>query len=172
MSSAPVGTASVRINEVQTGTSASAADEFVELVNTGTASAAIGGWKVVYRSAAGTSDTTLGTIPAGTSLAAGAFYLLGGTAYAGAASADQSFSAGLAATEGATGLRDASGSLIDSVGWGTASNSLVEGAPAAAPPATASPGSSLVRLPDGRDTNDNSVDFSISSSATPRGANH
>ena len=40
-------TAAVRINEVQTGTSSSAADEFVEIVNAGTATAEIGGWKIV-----------------------------------------------------------------------------------------------------------------------------
>ncbi len=161
----------MRINEVQTGTSASGSDEFVELVNAGTASADIGGWKVVYRSAAGTSDTGLGTIPAGTVLAPGGFYLLGGSAYDGAAAADQSFSAGLAATGGAVGLRDPSGALVDGAGWGTATNALVEGAPAAAPPATAAPGSSIERLPDGHDTNVNSADFTITSAATPRAPN-
>ena len=110
----------VRVNEVQTGTASSAADEFVELSNTGGTAADIGGWKVVYRSASGTSDTTLATIPAGTTLAPGGFYLLGGSAYAGAATADQSFSPGLAGTGGGVGIRDASGALVDSVGWGTA----------------------------------------------------
>jgi hypothetical protein len=156
---------------VQTGTAGSAADEFVELSNTGTAAVDIGGWKIVYRSAAGTSDTTLATIPTGTTLAAGGFYLLGGSAYAGAATPDQSFSAGLAATGGAVGVRDTSGTLIDGVGWGTAANALVEGAPAAAPPATAAPGSSIVRLPDGHDTNANAADFTVTSTATPRGTN-
>ena len=50
---------------------------------------------------------------------------------------------------------------IDSVGWGTATNALVEGAAAAAPPATAAPGSSIVRLPDGHDTNANASDFTV-----------
>jgi hypothetical protein len=48
---------------------------------------------------------------------------------------------------------------------------LVEGAPAAAPPATAAPGSSIVRLPDGHDTNANASDFTVTSTATPRAAN-
>ena len=168
----PVEPASVRINEVQTGTSASAADEFVEIANTGTAAAEIGGWKIVYRSAAGTSDTTLATIPAGTTLASGSFYLVGGAAYDGLTAPDQSFAAGLAATGGAAGLRDATGSLVDGVGWGTAANSLVEGSAAPAPPSTAVPGSSIVRLPDGHDTNANAADFTISATATPRAANH
>jgi Lamin Tail Domain/Collagen triple helix repeat (20 copies) len=161
------GPARVRINEIQTGTSASAADEFVELSNTGTTNADISGWKVVYRSAAGSSDTTLATIPQSTTLAPGAFYVLGGSAYAGTAAANQSFSSGLAAAGGAVGLRDASGALVDGAGWGTASNAIVEGEPAPAPPASAPPGSSIVRLPDGHDTDSNAADFSVASTATP-----
>src|SRR5438552_265844 len=65
----------VRVNEFSTGTTASATDEFVELFNAGTSSADIGGYKLVYRSGAGASDVALATIPAGTMLAPGAFYL-------------------------------------------------------------------------------------------------
>lgn len=161
----------VRVNEVATGTTASAADEFVEIVNAGGATADIGGWKLVYRSASGTSDTTLATIPAGTSIAAGGFYLFGGSSYAGARPADQTFSTGLAATSGGVGIRDAGASLVDSVGWGTAANALVEGTVATAPPSTAPPGSSIVRRPDGHDTNDNSVDFTVTATASPRATN-
>ena len=160
------------MNEVSTGITGAAANEFVELYNGGTSAVDVSGWKVVYRSAAGTSDTTLVTIPAGTSIAAGGFYLAGGSDYAGAATADQSFSTGLAGTGGAVGMRDTAAALVDSVGWGTATNALVEGSAAAAPPATAAPGSSIVRLPDGHDTNANASDFTVPSSATPRAANH
>ena len=163
--------ATVRVNEVATGTTVSAADEFVELVNVGTIAADVGGWKLAYRSAAGTSDTTLATIPPGTTIAPGGFYLFGGSAYAGARAADQSFSTGLAATGGGVGIRDANGALVDSVGWGTATNAFVEGVAAAAPPSTAPPGASIVRKPDGHDTDSNSADFSIATTATPRAAN-
>jgi hypothetical protein len=159
------------VNELATGTSVGAADEFVELFNAGTTAVDVSGWKVVYRSAAGTSDTTIATIPAGTSIPAGGFYLLGGSGYAGAAVPDQPFATGLAAAGGGIGVRDTAGALVDSVGWGTATNALVEVAAAAAPPATAAPGSSLVRLPDGTDTNNNASDLSISGTATPRAAN-
>jgi hypothetical protein len=161
----------VRVNEVATGTTGSAADEFVELVNAGGAAVDIGGWKLVYRSATGTSDTTLATVPTGTLLAAGGFYLFGGSGYAGARAADQSFATGLAAAGGGVGVRDANGALGDSVGWGTAANALVEGTVAPAPPSTAPPGSSIVRRPDGRDTSNNSADFSVASTATPRTTN-
>ncbi len=167
----PPVAALVRVNEVQTATASSAADEFVELSNAGETAADIGGWKVVYRSASGTSDTTLATIPSGTMLAPGGFYLVAGSAYAGAAAPDQSFSPGLAATGGGVGIRDASGELDDSVGWGAATNAFVEGSAAGAPPATAAPGSSIARIPDGHDTNVNAVDFAVTSSATPGGAN-
>jgi lamin tail-like protein/collagen triple helix repeat protein len=161
------GGVALRVNEVVTGTSGSASDEFVEIVNAGSAPANVGGWKLVYRSAVGTSDVVLATIPDGTSIPAGGFYLFGGSAYAGATPADQPFSVSLAATGGGVGLRDATGTLADSVGWGSATNALVEGTPGAAPPA----GSSLRRLPDGKDTNDNAVDLGVSSTPTPRGPN-
>jgi hypothetical protein len=165
------GAAAIRINEVQTGTAGSAADEFVELVNVGAAAADVGGWKIVYRSAAGTTDTSLAMIPDGTTIAAGAFYLLGGSAYAGAHATDQSFAPALAATGGGVGVRDSTGAVVDGVGWGTATNALVEGVAAAAPPATASPGSSIVRKPDGHDTNDNGAEVSVASTATAGATN-
>lgn len=162
--------ASIRVNEIATGTTASATDEFVELVNAGGTAADIGGYKVVYRSAAGTSDVALATIPAGTTLAAGAHYLLGGSGYAGSHPADQSFAQALAATGGGVGLRSPDGALVDSMGWGSATNAFVEAHAAPAPTATAPPGSSASRLPDGHDTDDNSADFVVRA-ATPGAAN-
>ena len=117
------------MNEFSTGVTGALTDEFVELVNGGTTAVDAGGFKVVYRSASGTSDTALATIPAGTTIAAGAFYLLGGAGYAGAHAADQPFSVGLASTGGSVGLRDASGGLVDAVAYGTAANGLGEGSP-------------------------------------------
>ena len=166
------GAGAVRINELSVGTTTSLGDEFVELVNPGTAGVDISGYKLAYRSAAGTADVSLATIPAGTTLAAGAFYLFGGSAYGGAVAADVAFTSGLASAGGGVALRNADGALVDSVGYGTATNTFVEGAAAVAPPVTASPGSSLVRLPDGHDTDNNGADFTVSASATPRAANH
>jgi hypothetical protein len=163
--------ARVRINEFATGTATTLTDEFVELVNAGTAAADIGGYRLVYRSGSGTSDVVLATVPDGTTLAAGAFYLFGGSGYAGAAPADQSFTTALASSAGGLGLRDPTGALVDAVGYGTATNAFVEGQPAPAPPITASPGSSDGRLPDGHGTNDNAADFTVMSTATPRAPN-
>jgi hypothetical protein len=166
------GQAVIRINEFMTGVTGAATNEFVEIVNSGTVAADLSGWKLVYRSATGTSDSVLDTIPNGTTLAAGAFYLFGGSGYTGPPVADQSFSTGLAATGGGLGIRDGNGTLIDSVGWGAStSNGLVEGTPAPVPPTTAAPGSSDVRKPDGHDTNDNSADFTVATPPTPRTTN-
>jgi hypothetical protein len=161
----------VRVNELATGTSASATDEFVELVNAGAIPADLSGYKLVYRSGAGTSDVSLATIPDGTTLAPGAFYLFGGSGYAGAKTPNQSFSAGIASAAGGVGLRSAAGTLVDSVGYGTATNTLVETRPAPALPTTTAPGSSDIRLPDGTDTNDNGADFRVTATPTPGAPN-
>ena len=108
------GTATLVVNELTTGTTGAAANEFVEVANVGTAAVDVGGFRLVYRSATGTSDVALATIPAGTTIAAGGYYLFGGSGYAGATPADQSFSFGLAATGGGVGIRDADGALLDS----------------------------------------------------------
>ena len=164
--------AQVRINEFSTGVAEAAANEFVELVNAGGSTADLGGYHVVYRSAGGTSDVSLATIPAGTTIPGGGFYLLAGSGYTGSATPDQTFATGLASTAGGLGLRDADGGLVDSVGYGaTATNAFVETAPALAPPTTAGPGSSAGRSPDGHDTNDNLADFAVSATPTPRAPN-
>jgi len=161
----------VSVNELSTGTAGAASDEFVELFNAGAVPADLSGFKLVYRAGTGTSDIGLATIPDGTILAPGGFYLFGGSGYAGAKKADQSFSSSLAATAGGIGLRDAAGKLSDSIGYGTAANAFVETSPAPAPPATAPPGSSVIRRPDGKDTNANAADFTVTGSPTPGAPN-
>jgi hypothetical protein len=142
------GTTTLHVNELMTGSTGAASNEFVEIANTATTAADIGGFKLAYRSAAGTSDVTLATVPAGTTLAAGGFYLLGGSGYAGTRAPDQSFAAAIATTGGGVALRDTGGAIVDSIGYGDAVNAFVESHPASAPPTTAAPGSSTVRLPD------------------------
>ena len=155
------GSASIRINEFSVGVEGALGDEFVEIVNVGTAAADLSGWKLVYRSGAGTSDVSLGTLADGTTLAAGGFFLFGGSGYSGAHPADKSFSAGLASTAGGVAIKDPDGNIVDSVGWGDATNAFVEGTAAAAPTIAPAPGKSDARHPDGHDTNANSADFAI-----------
>jgi hypothetical protein len=165
-------TAEIRVNEFMTGSTGAASNEFVELVNASSSAADVSGFKVAYRSSAGTSDTTLATIPAGTTIPAGGFYLLAGSGYLGSHAANQSFSASLASTGGGLAVRDTTGSILDSVGYGDTTNAFVEAHPATAPPTTAAPGSSSGRVPDGHDTNDNAADFSVNASPTPGASNH
>src|SRR5215211_7215131 len=114
----------IKVNEFSTGVTGAATNEFVELVNSGSSSVDLSGFKVVYRAATGSSDTTLATVPAGTTLAAGAFYLVGGSGYVGAATADQSFGISLSGTGGSLAVRDAGAALLDAVAYGTAANGL------------------------------------------------
>jgi lamin tail-like protein len=155
------GEAAIRINEFSVGVEGALGDEFVEIVNTGTAVADLSGWKLAYRSGAGTSDVSLGTLADGTMLAPGAFFLFGGSAYSGAHPADKSFSAGLASAAGGVAIKDADGNVVDSVGWGDATNAFVEGTAVAAPTIAPAPGKSDARHPNGHDTNVNSTDFAI-----------
>ena len=164
------GDAVIRINEFSVGTEGALGDEFVEVANAGTGAADLSGWKLVYRSGAGTSDVSLGTLADGTMLAPGAFFLFGGSAYSGAHPADKSFSAGLASAAGGVAIKDADGNIVDSVGWGDATNAFVEGTTAAAPPIAPAPGKSDARHPNGQDTNVNAADFTIGD-PTPGGSN-
>jgi hypothetical protein len=156
----------LRINEVMTASAISAANEFVEIVNASLVRADFGGYKLVYRSAAGTTEETLATVPTGASIDGGARYVFGGTTFGGPA--NQTYNSGLAGTAGGVALRDPAGHLIDSVGYGNATNAFVEGYPAVAPKA----GFSISRIPDGHDSDVNAVDFSATSPPTPGGVNH
>ena len=171
-SAPPGGPARLTVNEFSTGVTGALGNEFVEIANSGDAAADVGGFKLIYRSAAGTSDVTLATIPAGTAIPAGGFYLFSGNAYAGSHAADQSFSLGLSSTAGGIGLRDTTGALVDSVGYGDGTaNALVEGSPTAAPPITDAPGSSAGRNGASGDTNSNAADFSVTAALTPGASN-
>jgi hypothetical protein len=157
--------ATVKINEVQTGGS-TGQDEFVELYNGGSGPADISGCKLVYRTASGTSDVVLATVPASTTIPAGGFFLFGGNDYAGTgpSTADATFTVDLDATGGGLALRYPSGTIVDRVGYGSATNVFVDGTVAAAPPS----GESIGRDSTGTDTDDNSADFVIIASPTPR----
>jgi Lamin Tail Domain len=161
----PPSVCGVRINEVQTAGAAGAADEFVEIVNTCSASRSIDGFKLAYRAASGTTDVDFVTFT-GTTLAGGAHYVCGQTAYSGTADVRYA-AAGMAAAGGGLALLDASGASVDAVGWGNATNVYVQVAAAPAPGS----GQSIQRLPDGHDSGNNASDFTIGASPTPRATN-
>lgn len=161
--------------EVVTG-GLSASDEYVEIANAGPVAADLGGCELIYVTASGATTTRKALFSAPLLLAPGQHLLVANTAGIYGPMADATYSGGLAADGGALALRigggsaiDTEGSVIDSVGWGTAANQYVEGNVALAPPAK----SSLERRPGGPegntvDTNDNGSDWFLQPSPIPQ----
>jgi hypothetical protein len=147
----------VVINEISTGGLLYSNDEYVELFNPGISAIDLSGYRLVYRSAAGGADNPSSVQLQG-ALAAGGYLLFTGSDYSGGGSVSGSLPFTLSGTGGGVAIRDSlSGTIIDSVGYGNATNLFVEGTAAPAPPA----GQSISRSQNGADTNDNSSDFII-----------
>jgi uncharacterized protein len=156
-----------------------AADEFVELHNVGTTSFDLNGHRLVYRSAAGTTDVSLVAWTTSTIIPAGGYYLvaaaMSGTTPAGyddTVTPDVTFThsgtGSLAAAGGGLALRNGAantGIIVDSVGFGTATNAFVETA------VTTAPGGNTSKIRKGsscQDTDNNSNDFDAANPSTPR----
>ena len=154
--------------EVVTGGS-SASDEYVEIANAGPVQTDLGGCELIYMSASGATTTRKALFSAPLLLAPGQHLLVANASGIYGPLADATYSGGLAADGGALALRTGGGSVIDAVGWGTATNQYVEGSVAAAPPAK----SSLERRPGGPegntiDTNDNGTDWFVQTNPSPQ----
>jgi uncharacterized protein YdeI (BOF family) len=159
------------VSELTTGGS-SASDEFVELYNPTSQQQSLAGLELVYVSASGATVTRKATWtvddpavpPGGHLLVANEVGIYAGLA-------DAVYANGLAATGGSVALRVVGApDGIDTVAWGTATSSWVEGTAAPAPAA----GHSLERLPGGsagssRDTDDNLADFVERAAPDPQG---
>ena len=159
------------ISEISTG-GASASDEFVELFNPTPAPLALDGLELIYVSASGATVTRKAAWDAGSATVPGGGHLLIANAagvYAGIG--DATYANGMAASGGSVALRaGGAATAVDAVGWGTAT-AWFEGTPASAPAA----GESLERLPggalgSGQDTDDNAVDFVVSTTPDPQNA--
>jgi hypothetical protein len=155
------------INEVKVAGTSSADDEFIEIFNPCATSVSLADWTIGHLAATGTSVNVIATLTG--TIAGNGYYLAAETSCSCSTNADQTYASGnLAATGGGIALRNASGTVIDSVGYGTGTaNAYVEGAPAAAPAA----GSSIGRHPNGYDSNHNDADFTVATTPTPRAAN-
>jgi DNA/RNA endonuclease YhcR with UshA esterase domain len=156
------------VAEVVTG-GATASDEYVEIANAGLIEADLGGCEIVYATASGATVTRKATFAEPLLLEPGMHLLVANAAGIYGPLADVTYSGGLAADGGAVALRRGDGSVIDAVGWGTATNSYVEGSVAPAPPAK----SSIERLPGGsggnaQDTNDNRSDWFVQPNPIPQ----
>lgn len=162
---AATGANHIVISEIQSGSAADASKEFIELYNPTTSIITLDNWTVDYASAAETTRTKKATLT-GTINAHG-FYLVSTTGYL---SPDATMSSGLASTGGHVRIKDASGAVIDLVGWGTAAHP--EGNVIDAPVA----GGSIERLPgrlsdmagNSQDSDDNSADFVLRDVADPQ----
>ncbi len=176
----PAGLAHPVISQIQHGGSAGGCDEFVELYNPTSTPYSLAGHALRYQSAAN-SQGSAGVVFRDTDVIGAHAYLLVATGvYSGSVAEDVPMTCGLSATgghlslvRGTTDLDNscppsvAGATVIDRVGWGTAS----------CPEGTACPaflsGESLMRLPDdangnGLDTDDNAADFVTRPAGTPR----
>jgi hypothetical protein len=162
------------INELQTG-GTTAADEWVEIINPCTSAIDVTDWTLVYRGAAvtGTTDSNLMVTLAG-ALAPGQIQLYAGLDYAGANDGKWTLTSGIMGqNSGAIAIRMGpkdTGPIADAVAYGTvtAGHPFIE--TTAAPTMVNS--RPAQRLPfDGRDDDDNSMDFMQVTAGTPRAPN-
>lgn len=152
------------INEVKTGTLLASRDEFVEVFNPCSFAIDVSHSRLAYRAALGLVDLALVDLTG--TMAAGSYRVYGGSGYTGVSNGN--LITDLAALGGGIAIRDTtSNAVIDSMGYGTAINLFVEGLVALALPT----GNSLSRIPNGNDSNNNSVDFVVTNPPTPGAAN-
>lgn len=150
-------------------------DEFIEIFNRGADPIDLNGYRLVYRSATGSNDVNnpLASWNTTTVIPPGGYYLIASTSYDGTTTPDRTYDPGalqvsMSGTGGGLGLRfgaNNTGPVIDSVGWGTATNIFVEGAVTAAPAAN----NSQSRSQNGcQDTDNNGNDFNSTIPSVPR----
>ena len=166
----PAGAADhVVVSEVMTG-GVSASDEFVELYNPTTSAQSLDGLELVYVTASGATITRKAVWGPGTEIGPRAHLLVANEAGLFTGIADALYAGGLAAIGGSLALRTvAAATAHEAVGWGTATGTWLETAPAPAAPA----GSSIERLPggplgSGQDTDHNFVDFVVRPAPDPQ----
>lgn len=150
-------------------------DEFVEIHNIGPLAVDLNGWVLVYRSSSGVADVgPFASWTTSTIIQPGQFYLIASTSYDGGATPNLTWSPGssgsMAAGAGGLALRQGAvntGTIIDAVGWGSATNIFFEGTRTAAP----GNNNSQRRLDNGcKDTDNNLSDFANVIPSVPRNA--
>lgn len=152
-------------------------DEFVEIFNRGAAPIDLNGYRLVYRSATGSNDVLqpFAVWTSSTIIPPGGYYLIASTSYDGPTTPNMTYNpttcqCSMGAAGGGLAIRlgdNNTGAVIDSVGWGTATNVFVEGTVTAAPAAN----NSQRRKQNGcQDTDSNANDFDSVIPSAPRNA--
>jgi endonuclease G len=159
--------------QVAGGGGTPANDEFIELHNTSANNVDLNGYRLVYRSAAGTNDVAFVEWTTSTVIAPGAYYLIASTAYDGAVTPNLTYnpttcSCSMSATGGGIAIRNGAlntGIIIDSVGYGSATNAFIETAVTGAPAANTGQARQNAAC---QDTDNNAGDFVNVNPAQPR----
>ena len=150
-------------------TGVESAGEMVEIYNPTGDTVDIGGWDIAYKTATGSSFSGKATIPTGSDIGPYGFYLVGGDNVSPTPDHIDT-SLGFAATGGHVALRDASNTIIDKLGYGTALDP--EGSAAPAPGQDKSlerdPGDSDPLKGNGEDSDNNQNDFQIRNTPEPQ----
>lgn len=165
------GAGQLLISEFRTRGPSGASDEFVEIYNPTLATLTIGGLKIRASNSAGTVSDRV-TIPAGTTLLSGRYYLVtnstANTGYSGTVAGNQTYATGIA-DDGGIAITGSNGtSIIDAVGMSSGS-AYKEGATLA--PLTNNVNQSYERKPggaagNGKDTNNNATDFFLNATTS------
>lgn len=172
---APQPSPNLVISQFQPGTTASANDEFVEIHNNSSSPVDLNGYRVVYRSANGSTDVAnpFAAWSTSTILQPGQYYLIASTSYSGAPTPNITYNpsvclCSMSATAGGLAIRQGpndTGAIIDAVGWGSATNIFFEGTRTTAPGS----GNSQERKQSGcQDTDNNANDFQTLTPFAPR----
>ena len=150
-------------------------DEFIELHNTSSSPADLNGYSLNYRSAAGVNDVAMVSWSTSTIVPSGGYYLVANASYTGAVPSNINYNiatVSMSATGGGIGIRNGpvnTGVLVDSVGYGTATNIFVEGTVTTAPALSTAQN----RASGGcQDTDNNSADFANLSPSAPKNASN
>jgi hypothetical protein len=156
--SAITGSVKLLINKIQTtGGPGKTTEDFVEFYNPGPGQFNLKGYRLVKRTKTGTSDTSLKSWTTDAIISEGGVYRWANSSYLGSADTRTS---GSIADDNAVALRkgvEDTGEIIDAVGWGGATNGLIEGSVFPTNPFV----SQILSRKNNQDTDNNSTDFEI-----------
>lgn len=162
------------ISQVQTtGGPGKTSNDFVEIYNPTSSDIDLKGMRLVKRTKTGTNDTSLKSWTDTAVVPAHGFYLWANSAFTEIGAVPDATTSGTIADDNGIALRigsDNTGTVIDSVAWGSATNLFAEIAAFATNPAA---NQSLERLPgsdlgNGADTGNNAADFFLQAATHPR----